>query len=68
MQLRINDKLHSFEQTTLSIEALMTALDILEWRGVAVAVNKRVVPKSRWREESVEDGDEIEIIRATQGG
>jgi sulfur carrier protein len=68
MQLLINDEPRQFETTSLTVEALLSALGIGERRGVAVAVNKRVVPRSRWSEEEVADGDEIELIRATQGG
>ncbi len=36
--------------------------------GVALAVNDRVVPRSRWQSVELTDGDEIEIVRATAGG
>jgi sulfur carrier protein len=36
--------------------------------GVAVARNRAVVPRSRWAEEPVEDGDEIELVGVMQGG
>ncbi len=37
-------------------------------RGVAVARNGEVVPKSRWDEEVLVDGDRIEIVTAAAGG
>jgi sulfur carrier protein len=37
-------------------------------RGVAVAVNGEVVPRSRWADHLLRDGDRIEILRAAQGG
>ena len=37
-------------------------------RGIAIAINDVVVPKSRWREHELKEGDRIEIVRATQGG
>ena len=37
-------------------------------RGVAVAVNDRVVTRSRWTEHTLAEGDRVEIVRATQGG
>lgn len=37
-------------------------------RGVAVAVNKEVVPRSAWEATRLADGDRIEILRAAQGG
>jgi sulfur carrier protein len=38
-----------------------------EQRGVAVARNGEIVRRDSWSE-AVEDGDEIEIVRAVQGG
>jgi sulfur carrier protein len=37
-------------------------------QGVAVAVNRQVVPKSRWAATVVADGDRVEVLRAAQGG
>ena len=37
-------------------------------RGVAVAVNDRVVTRSKWPEHALAEGDRVEIVRATQGG
>lgn len=36
--------------------------------GVAVARNGTVVPRSRWDDELVVDGDTIEVVTAVQGG
>lgn len=36
--------------------------------GQAVAVNNRVVPKSRWGETLLEEGMRITVIRAVCGG
>ncbi len=38
-----------------------------ERRGIAVARNGEVVRRDDWSQ-AVEDGDEIEIVRAVQGG
>ncbi|GAB7040632.1 MULTISPECIES: sulfur carrier protein ThiS [Catenuloplanes] len=37
-------------------------------RGVAVAVNGEVVPRGRWAETPLSDGDRIEVLSAAQGG
>ena len=37
-------------------------------RGVAVAVNGSVVPRSTWTTAPVNPGDEVEVIGAAQGG
>jgi sulfur carrier protein len=37
-------------------------------RGVAVAVNGEVVPRTAWATTSVAAGDRVEVLTATQGG
>ncbi len=45
---------------------------VSEWcsstRGIAVARNGEVVPRSRWDVERVSAGDRIEIVSAAAGG
>jgi sulfur carrier protein len=37
-------------------------------RGVAVAVDAEVVPRGQWSETQVDDGAEVEVLVAIQGG
>ena len=37
-------------------------------RGIAVAVNSEVVPRSTWGSWTLAPGDRIEVLRAAQGG
>jgi len=37
-------------------------------RGIAVAVNDAVVPRSAWASTAVLPGDRVEIVGAVQGG
>lgn len=37
-------------------------------RGVAVAVNREIVPRSRWAQALLAEGDRVEILEAAQGG
>lgn len=37
-------------------------------QGIAVAVNNKVVFKSKWDETNLEENDEVLIIQATCGG
>ena len=37
-------------------------------RGVAVAVNGEVVPRSQWERTELRDGQNVEIVGAIQGG
>jgi sulfur carrier protein len=37
-------------------------------RGVAVAVNGEVVPRTGWAATTLRDGDRVEVLTAAQGG
>jgi sulfur carrier protein len=37
-------------------------------RGIAVAVDGEVVPRSAWSETELSDGQRVEIVGAVQGG
>ena len=36
--------------------------------GVAVAVDGEVVPRSRWSDDTLVEGQRVEVLRAVQGG
>jgi len=50
-----------------SVDALLRELDY-DGTHFAIAVNYDVVPRSRWAETALSNGDEIEIITPRQGG
>ena len=50
--------------TLADVVRTVTAAD----RGVAVAVNGAVVPRSGWPAEQLCDGDRVEVLIAAQGG
>jgi sulfur carrier protein len=61
------------ERTDLeSGEALAVALARLgverEARGVAVAVDGEIVPRSEWRSFTLREGARVEVLTAMQGG
>jgi sulfur carrier protein len=37
-------------------------------RGVAVAVDREVVPRSEWKDTALADGQRVEVLEAVQGG
>ncbi len=49
------------------IDALLSELEY-EGNHFAIALNYDVLPKSRWAETPINNGDEIEIITPRQGG
>jgi sulfur carrier protein len=51
----------------VTIAVLLAALGAPD-RGVAVAVDTEVVPRSRWAEHELTDGQAVEVLTAVQGG
>jgi sulfur carrier protein len=49
------------------IDALLAELEY-EGKHIAVAVNYDVVPRTRWAEMPLKEGDAIEILTPRQGG
>jgi sulfur carrier protein len=51
---------------------VMTAVESLDLpaadRGVAVAVDAEVVPRTQWNTHKLDEGARVEILRAIQGG
>jgi sulfur carrier protein len=52
-----------------TVREAIEALDLpAEGRGVAVAVDASVVPRTEWETHELQDGARVEILRAIQGG
>ena len=51
-----------------TVDDLLDALGVEVRRGMAVAVDAEVVPKSAWSTTRVQDGARVEIVAAVQGG
>ena len=52
-----------------TVQAAVAALDLpASGRGVAVAVDAEVVPRTQWDSHELKEGARIEILRAIQGG
>jgi sulfur carrier protein len=68
MDIRINGEAKTV-QAGLSLYQLLRDLQVNPSRpGIAVSLNREVVPRKLWQETEVEPDSEIEIIRAVQGG
>jgi sulfur carrier protein len=66
MKIRVNGEDRLLDEP-VTIEALLELLDI-ERKGIAVELNREVVPKSRHCEVALTDGDHVEIITMFGGG
>lgn len=66
MVVRINDEPREIPAQSC-LEALLDQLD-LHGAAIAVAVNGRFVPRSRYSEHTLDDGDRIELVAPMAGG
>ncbi|MCS3532329.1 sulfur carrier protein ThiS [Chryseobacterium sp. JUb7] len=68
MEITINHTTKTFEVLPENLEALI-AMELPEKKkGIAVALNNRIIPQSIWAETFLNNKDSILIITATQGG
>jgi sulfur carrier protein len=51
-----------------TVEAAVLATGAPDGRGVAVAVDGEVVPRGEWASTEIRDGQQVEVLRAVQGG
>ena len=65
MNVTVNDEDVQVEEG-ITVSALLDDMGIGE-RGVAVAVNWVVLPRSQW-DSAVPDGARVEVVTAVQGG
>ena len=52
----------------VTITQLLLQIEMQQTRGVAVAVNNTVVPKTGWDKHHLTENDSVTIITATAGG
>ena len=55
------------EISSMRVDALLSELEY-EGTHFAIALNYDVLPRSRWAQTPLKNGDEIEIITPRQGG
>ncbi len=67
MRLTVNGRSSDSFVGDLSVQELVESITEAR-RGVAVAVNGEVVPRSIWAAQSLADGDVVEVLTAAQGG
>lgn len=66
LTIRLNGEPRDVREPALA--PLLAELGIEPGRGVAVALNGEVVPRSAWADASLSADDELEIVGARQGG
>ena len=65
MKVTVNNKAVEVDEQT-TVAALLESLGFPE-KGIAVAVDWSVVPRSEW-ETALTDGARVEVVTAVQGG
>lgn len=68
MQVFINNEIHQFEQENLNLEIILQQINILDSKGIAIAINNKIISKTLWSSTLLQNNDRITLIRATQGG
>jgi len=63
----INDKAYPFEQQQ-TVSELLSALNIDDSKGIAVALNNNVIAREKWEKHIISDNDKLLLIKAAQGG
>jgi sulfur carrier protein len=65
--IRLNGEGAPLSATTLAELLAQNGIDV-DGKGIAVALNRRVVPRTAWMQTRLSPGDDVEIVRVRQGG
>jgi len=68
VKVELNGKQVELDQGATVADAVAGAGANPERRGVAVAIDGEVVPRSAWQETVLREGAKIEVVTAVQGG
>ncbi len=66
MTIELNGQPRSFDEP-VTVGALVDT-EVADRRGVAVAVDGDVLPRSSWDTTTLHDGAKVELVGAVQGG
>ena len=67
MEIFVNNESESVT-TGVSLHDLLSKKELVEQKGVAIAINNEVVSRSAWETTTLKIADKITVIKATQGG
>ena len=68
MKVSLNGRETELEGSATVADAVIALGHDARGRGLAAAVNGEVVPRSRWVERPLAEGDRIEVLTAVGGG
>lgn len=67
MKIKVNGKPYELDRIR-TVSQVLKHFEVDQPNGIAVALNLNVVKRTELETTEIKDGDEIEIIRAVQGG
>ncbi|AMA50502.1 MULTISPECIES: sulfur carrier protein ThiS [Flavobacterium] len=68
MELIINQEKKIFKEEVLTLQELLDIELPDKQKGIAIAIDQQVIPRSQWENTSLQSNQKIIIIKATQGG
>jgi sulfur carrier protein len=69
MQIKLNNQIKILaEPCTVQQLSEQFATENSGTKGIAIAVNQVVIPKSNWQQHLLHENDDVLVIKATQGG
>jgi sulfur carrier protein len=66
MEIELNGAPHPIAEN-VNVQDLVASLDLAN-KSLAVAINREVVPRSKWAERVLQPSDRVDIVKAIGGG
>ena len=66
ISIELNGEVRTVSDTD-SVQDLIDALSLTN-QALAIAVNREVIPRAKWREHRFAGGDKVDVVRAIGGG
>jgi sulfur carrier protein len=67
MEITVNQQSYSVSQSC-SLQQMLASVFSQSANGIAIAVNQEIISKANWDTYVLQPGDNITVIKATQGG
>jgi len=67
MEITLNNQILTVSDNE-TLESILKSNNLLNKKGIAVAINASVIPKTNWSKTIINTNDNIMIITATAGG
>ena len=68
MRIQVNGEAREIKVAQRVAELVFRINGSDQSQGIAVAVNGQIVRRNDWAERTLEDNDEVEVLRAVSGG